>query len=113
MRIVKKRIVVFLLLLIILFSVLNFWGVSIKLSKDYHYAVIVLPYDLSIDPLRLVNITVISLTGEKTSWDLPQQRREHFRACYWGNNDKFFIDYIGVQGSISHEEIPMAIIRRL
>lgn len=141
----KNRIVVFLLLLIMLFSVINFLGVNIKLSKDHQYAVIVLPYDLSIDSLRLVNITVVSLTGEKTSWDLPKQRREHFRACYWGNDDKLWIDgefgivlhqfvdgdwqecpvigmdedgvlFIndsGAQGSISREEIPKAIIRRL
>lgn len=141
----KKRIIVFLLLLIMLFLTLNFGGVSIKLSPDYQYVVIVLPSDLSIDSLRMVNITVMSLTGEKTSWNLPQQRREHFRACYWGNNDQLwidgefgvimhqlkdgewleypitgmdeddilFIDYKGVQGSISRAEVPKAIVKRL
>lgn len=76
-------------------------GVSIKLSTDYQYAVIVSPFDLSMDPLRLVNITVISLTGEKTSWDLPRHRREHFHACYWGNNDQLWID--GEFGVIMHQ----------
>lgn len=92
MKIVIKRIITLLILLIVFIFVLNFWGVSIKLSKDYRYAVVVLPQNLSMDSFRIVNITVFSLTGEKTSWELSAQRREHFRSCYWGDDEDLWID---------------------
>ncbi len=135
----------FLVLLIVFILALNFWGVSIKISEGYQYAAVVLPYDFSVNAFRSVSITVYSLNGEKKSWKLPVQRREHFRACYWGDDENLwidgqygisvnrlevgewvefpiigsnnegmlFIDCSGVQESISREEIPIEILKRI
>lgn len=92
MRRVKKILSVIVVILLIFF-VINFYGLEVKLSKDGHFLELALPVELlSFDESRQVHIWVVELADMKEAECISTQTRRFFGGCYWGSKDELWLE---------------------
>ena len=92
MRTVKKGLSMLIIIMFILI-INNFYGLEIKISRDYHFLEIALPVDLlAFDEFRQVDIWVMELTDAKNRVCVSSQTRKFFQGCFWGDNNELWID---------------------